>query len=319
MSQQFGFGSGVLYGTRNDITGSTPIRFGVLQDVQIDFAGDIKELFGQNQYAIDAARGKTKIEGKAKFAQISVLAYASLFFGTSLTTGSILQAYNEADTPIAGATAATSAATASGTTITFSAVPAGCVVGALVVDTTTTTAIPPGTYVVSKTSTVVTLSQTVTGVLMGDSITFAPTITSANATNFVADLGIFYASNATQLTFSIPAAGALLSAGNYFEALGVYSVSAADASKAMLVNYSYSSSTVGFTLNVGNPLMGTTPKFQCNFFNSYEGNTLGMILYSCVSSKLMIPTKLDDYIIEELDFSAYQNAAGQTVTLSASN
>lgn len=73
----------------------------------------------------------------------------------------------------------TSAATASGAVLTFSAVPAGVAVGQLVVDKTTTTVIPAGTTVLSFTSTTVTMSASVTGggVGSGDTIgfTFCPT------------------------------------------------------------------------------------------------------------------------------------------------
>jgi len=46
------------------------MKFGTLQDVSIDFSGDIKE-FGQYQFAFDTARGKIKIQWKAKFATIN--------------------------------------------------------------------------------------------------------------------------------------------------------------------------------------------------------------------------------------------------------
>lgn len=92
------FGSGILTGLRNDanVSGTqTPRRFGTLQDVQIDFSGDIKELFGSYQYPVDVARGKTKIQGKAKFATIQASAYNDLYFGQTLTTGQLKFAFNE--------------------------------------------------------------------------------------------------------------------------------------------------------------------------------------------------------------------------------
>jgi hypothetical protein len=45
--------------------------FGVLQDVSVDISGDIKELYGQNQFAEAVARGKAKISCKAKFGRIN--------------------------------------------------------------------------------------------------------------------------------------------------------------------------------------------------------------------------------------------------------
>jgi hypothetical protein len=67
-----------------------------------------------------------------------------------------------------------SAATASGSTLTFAAVPASITVGMLVTDTTHPSVIPAGTTIVSLTSTIVTLSAAVTGagVASGDTINF---------------------------------------------------------------------------------------------------------------------------------------------------
>ncbi|MDB5361148.1 MAG: hypothetical protein JWO51_2445 [Rhodospirillales bacterium] len=93
---QFAFGGGALYAVRTDIANVTPTRFGALQDVQLDFSGDLKELHGQGQFALALARGKAKIEGKAKFAQINGALFNNLFFGQTLTTGQSLVAQSEA-------------------------------------------------------------------------------------------------------------------------------------------------------------------------------------------------------------------------------
>lgn len=96
---QFGFGSGLLYATRTDTAGpNTPVRFGALQDVTIGFDGEIKELFGQYQFPLAVARGKVKIEGKAKFAQIDAVEYNETFFGQTVTVGQELGAFNETHT-----------------------------------------------------------------------------------------------------------------------------------------------------------------------------------------------------------------------------
>jgi len=312
---QFGFGAGTLYATRNDIANGTPIRFGAMQDISIDFAGEVKELYGQSQYPLDAARGKIKLTGKAKFAQISALIMTNMFFGTTATAGQTLTAYNESATVSAAVTAATSAATAvNGTVLTFTTVPAGVAVGGSVTDTTATAAIPAGTYVVSKTGTTVTLSANIItpGVGSGDSIKFGPSASVANAATFTGDLGVTYANTGVVLTYvaSNP------SQGQYIEQNGVYSFNVADAAAPVLINYLYTSSTSGFTINGGNPLMGNTPKFQATFNQQYNNQGTTLTLYSCVASKLTFPTKIDDYVIQEFDFMAYANAAGQTFSLS---
>ena len=93
---QFAFGSGALYALRTDIAPSTPLRFGALQDIQVDFSSDLKELYGQGQYALALARGKAKIEGKAKFAQINGTIFNNLYFGQTLNTAQLVVVQSEA-------------------------------------------------------------------------------------------------------------------------------------------------------------------------------------------------------------------------------
>lgn len=90
---QFNFGSGVLIGTPSTsatgavITNPSPIIFGGLQDCSISVSADVKELFGQSQFPIAVGRGKAKIQGKAKMAQINGSLFNSLFFGQTLSPG----------------------------------------------------------------------------------------------------------------------------------------------------------------------------------------------------------------------------------------
>lgn len=94
---QYVFGTGQLFAM--PVGGGAPLRFGALQDVSVDFNGDIKQLFGQYQYALDTARGKTKIEWKASTGNIDVEAFNQLFFGETVDTGDQLkQVINEAGT-----------------------------------------------------------------------------------------------------------------------------------------------------------------------------------------------------------------------------
>ena len=88
---QYSFGSGVLFGTSNVNAVPTPVRFGGLQDVSIDFAFTTKPLYGQYQFPIAIGRGTAKVTGKAKWAQINAQAYNDLFFGSPAgpTTGEI--------------------------------------------------------------------------------------------------------------------------------------------------------------------------------------------------------------------------------------
>jgi hypothetical protein len=90
------FGPGVLYLTRTDVANSTPVNIGFANEFSFDVKGNIKELFGQNQYPLAVAVGTKKVTLKVKAAQISGLALNSVFFGDTFATGGIIWNYSEA-------------------------------------------------------------------------------------------------------------------------------------------------------------------------------------------------------------------------------
>ena len=89
---QYTFGSGSVWCTpTTDAFGTvlanpTPLLIGALQDASIDISADTKMLYGQNQFPIAFGRGKGKIVGKIKFAQINGLHFNSLFFGQTVAS-----------------------------------------------------------------------------------------------------------------------------------------------------------------------------------------------------------------------------------------
>lgn len=240
---QFGFGSGILTGLRNDNSSSatnTPVRFGALQEVSVEFAGDIKELYATQQFPIDSARGKTKIAGKAKVAQIYARMYNDLFFGQTMNTGQLKYAYNESTTLGTGAASYTTAFAAS------------------------TPLTDQGVF-------------NITSGLQYQQVSSAPAL---NQYTFVASTGVY--------TF------------------GTHS-----ASQPLYFNYTYSVAS-GYTISIGNPPMGTTPRFQITLFMQYPNSNkqLVLVLYSCVSPRLTLPSQIDDYWIQDLDFNAFANEGG---------
>jgi hypothetical protein len=66
----------------------TPVPVGILNDISIDFAQDIKELHGQYKFAVAIAGGSIKLTGKAKSAQILGGTVLSAFAGGTAATGS---------------------------------------------------------------------------------------------------------------------------------------------------------------------------------------------------------------------------------------
>lgn len=94
---QYVFGTGQLYAT--PVGGGAPLKFGALQDVSIDLSADIKELYGQYQFALDTARGKTKVEWKASSGNIDATAFNEVYFGQIVDAGDeLLQVFNETGT-----------------------------------------------------------------------------------------------------------------------------------------------------------------------------------------------------------------------------
>lgn len=84
------FGPGILIVTRTDVTPNIPINVGYAQELTLDFAGNTKQLFGQNQFPLVAARGTIKATGKWKAAVLSGIAWNNAFYGMSaISTSSV--------------------------------------------------------------------------------------------------------------------------------------------------------------------------------------------------------------------------------------
>jgi hypothetical protein len=235
------FGPGIVIVTRTDIANSTPINIGFAQGLSIDFSGSMKELTGQNQYSLDAARGPVKVSGKMSSAVLSGVAWNTVFFGDSFASGGIKWNPDEA------------------------------------------AAVPAAT---------------------------AFTVTVANSATFDQDLGVKYA--LTGLPFTKVASAPAV--GQYSQVGGVYTFAAADASAQVLVTYS-STTTTGQTLSVNNHLLGYSPKFQLDYFTSRDGKALIARYFSCQGSKITLASKLDDFLMPEMDFSVLSNPAGNVAKL----
>lgn len=234
---QYNFATGDVFFTA--VSGANPLKIAALQDVSVDFSSDIKQLFGQNQFPLDVARGKTKIEGKAASGNVDVNSFNQFFFGLTPTTGQTLRAINE-----------------------------------------------PGTVPAMS----------------------MYTVTVDEAANFIQDLGVYDALTGLPLV----QVSAMPAAGQYSvnQTTGVYTFNSAQASDDMLFNYLYEDAASGTTVVITNQLMGTTPKFRLVLSQIYDGKTFTLVLYSCVSEKLSLPLKQDDYLIVDFSFQAQANAAG---------
>lgn len=246
----YNFGAGVLWGTPTidangaAIINATPLMLAVTQEVSIDIQGDIKELYGSNQFPVAVGRGKMKITGKAKYGQFNGAVMNSLFFGQTMTS-SLYGIVND----VTGATI-------------------------------------PGTP-------------------------FSITPTVPGSGSYVQDLGV---RDATGNPMTRVATGPTTGQYAVNISTGAYTFAAADTGKVVFISYSYNStSTVAKTSVVQNIAMGQAPTFRADFFNQLGGNGLALTLFACVSNKLALQTKIDDFMIPELDFSAFADASGNVL------
>lgn len=94
------FGPGILWVQRTDVTPSTPINIGFVNEFSIDISFDTKQLFGQNQFPLLSARGTAKCSGKMKAATLSGQALNTVLLGQTWTTGTQYDTFSTASTPI---------------------------------------------------------------------------------------------------------------------------------------------------------------------------------------------------------------------------
>jgi hypothetical protein len=136
------------------------------------------------------------------------------------------------------------------------------------------------------------------------------TVTVTGSATWAEDEGVLYAN--TGLPFKKVASAPTV--GQYTVAAGVYTFAAADASVPVLISYTKTVAASGTTITTGNPLQGVQPTFTIIVQRAYNGVQESFKLWSCIASKLSLPTKMADWGITELDFTAFADSAGRTIT-----
>lgn len=134
------------------------------------------------------------------------------------------------------------------------------------------------------------------------------TIAPPSSGTFVADLGVLDATTGAQFTrvASAPAA----SQYSVNAATGVYTFAAADQAKAIKISYEYSAASGGNIWTMTNETMGYTPSFTLLLQNSYDSKTMVCKLNRCVSGKLNVPLKNDDFALYDFEAEAFADSAG---------
>ena len=132
-------------------------------------------------------------------------------------------------------------------------------------------------------------------------------------TTFGSDQGVVYASSG--LPLKQVASGP--TTGQYAVSAGVYTFAAGDAGAALLISYTYTVTAIGENIAVISQPIGPSITFSANLFASdpTTGKQFSLLLYNCVAEKLAFGTKLEDFMVPELDFQCFANAAGQVCQL----
>ena len=136
---------------------------------------------------------------------------------------------------------------------------------------------------------------------------FQVTIAPPNSGTFVADLGVIFSATGVQLTrvASAPA----VSQYSLNAATGVYTFNTADSAKAVAISYEYTAAAGGQVWAMTNDIMGYTPSFSMLLQNTFDGKSLVVKLNRCVSGKLSLPLKSDDFSIYDFEASAFADSA----------
>lgn len=130
---------------------------------------------------------------------------------------------------------------------------------------------------------------------------------------FSRDLGVKDASGAYYVRVaSAPAAGQYT-----VSVAGAYVFAAADAAKVVYISYEYTSTLASAKqFTVLNNAMGYAPSFMAVLNSQYQGGFIHMRFPNCISGKLSIPTKNDDFTIPELEMDVFADSGGQVALLS---
>ena len=136
----------------------------------------------------------------------------------------------------------------------------------------------------------------------------AYTVTVANSATYTNDQGVVYAASGLPLKRVASAP----TVGQYSVVSGVYTFSSTDAGKAVLLSYNYTLAASGTSIAISNPLLGPVINFGINFVGTDPTTnlTMSLQLYNCVANKLHFATKLEDFVMPEIDFECYAGASG---------
>ena len=142
-------------------------------------------------------------------------------------------------------------------------------------------------------------------------------IVVTHGANFDTDLGVINSATGLPLA-KVPLATTPV-AGQYHvdPSTGTYTFSSADnvSGISVQITYAYKAASTGQTLTVTNQPIGVNPTFQLDYSSTLNGVPYYIRFFSCVADKLVRAHKLTDFMMPEIDFGFYANAAGQVYSV----
>lgn len=142
------------------------------------------------------------------------------------------------------------------------------------------------------------------------------TVTAAQGASFRVDLGVYDILLGTFLTrvASAPTTGQY--AVN--ETTGVYTFAAADTGRAVTLYYTYGATGTDIVTITGtNQTLGSVIDFKAVLQNSFKGKQSVLTLNKCISTKLSMPFKQDDFLLPSFNFSAQDDGTGNVFSFSS--
>jgi hypothetical protein len=145
---------------------------------------------------------------------------------------------------------------------------------------------------------------------------FQVTIAPPSSGTFVEDQGVI--NSATGLPLTRVASGPTTGQYSVNESTGVYTFASADTGNIELISYVYNLAATGVSMTFVNQLMGYGPIIEVNLVVPYNNSQALLRIFNAVVSKWSFPTKNDDFVIEDFEFAAFANAAGNVFELNTS-
>lgn len=143
-------------------------------------------------------------------------------------------------------------------------------------------------------------------------VTFTITPTVPNSGTFAQDMGV-RDSNGRPMTKVASAP----TTGQYSVATGAYTFAAADMGLKVFISYAYTNTVAqvaGSTkMTIQNIPMGSAPILRLDIWFTKNGKQFSTQYPQAIASKLGWQSKLDDYLVPEIEFECFADAAGNVM------